>query len=188
MGILTANEKYDTPREVVAEITYRPPPLPSRISAAIPKPGSETAYINSLFNPSPIRFDESSPLEAHVIKELVNPHARAKKQERWQRFQRRKDELREEIVAQELQNRNGRSAREATADALYKWRQTLEDEKRIKKKERWMTTDRVKKVERKNKSKLKKKRRQSERLSDLVLQTAPNQFLPNAKGASKRTS
>lgn len=178
-----ANPKYDTPRDVVAKVTYKPPPLPDKLSAAIPQPASEAAYINSLFNPSPIPFDESQPMEVHVVKELVNPHSRAKKQARWQNFQLYKDNLRKEFVANELKNLKDRTKGEATAEAIYKWRQRLEDEKRAKKKERWLTADRVKKIERKNKARVKKRRRQGERLRDLVLQQAPNQVLPNLKTA-----
>lgn len=185
---LLADPKYDTPKDVVIKVTYKPPPLPEKLSAAVPKPASEAAYVNSLFNPSPIPFDESKPVEVHVVKELVNPHSRAKKQARWQQFQRHKDNLRKEFIANEIKNLNGRNTREATAEALYKWRQTLEDEKRAKKKQRWLTTERVKKIERKNKSRVKKLRRQGERLRDLVLQAAPNQVLPDLKSAQEMGS
>jgi hypothetical protein len=177
----TADFRMDTPQGVVEEITYKPPPLPTRLSGSIPKPPLESAYINYLFNPSPIPFDESQPVEVHVVKELSNPHSRAKKQARWQRYQRSKDDLRKEMISNELKNLKGRNAREATAEAMYKWRQAIEDEKKAKQKARWMTKERVKKIERKRKSKQKKAKRQSERLRDLVLAEAPNQVLPQGK-------
>jgi hypothetical protein len=183
-----ANSRYDTLKNIVAKVTYKPPPLPETLSAAVPKPSSEAGYINSLFNPSPIPFDESIPIEVHLVKELVNPHSRAKKQARWQQFLRHKDDLRREIVSNELKNLKGRTTQDATAEALFKWRQALEDEKRAKKKERWLTKERVKKIERKNKSKEKKSRRQGERLRDMVLQAAPNQVLPVPKNLPKQTS
>lgn len=181
---LTANPLLDTPKSVVAEITYKPPPLPTSITAPVPKPALESAYINSLFNPSPIPFDESQPMDVHLVKELSNPHSRAKKQARWQQFQRYKVNLRKEMVSKELKNLKGRNARDATAEAMYKWRQVIEDEKKAKQKARWMTKERVAKFERKNKSKQKKTRRQNERLRDLVLADAPNQVLPKLQQAS----
>lgn len=171
----------DTPKSVVAQITYQPPSLPTSIKAPVPKFASESAYINSLFNPSPIPFDESRPVEVHVVKELSNPHSRAKKQARWQQFQRYKDQLRKDMVSNELKNLKGRNTREAIAEALYKWREALEDEKKAKYKARWMTSERVAKIERNRKSKQKKARRQSERLRDLVLDDAPNQVLPRQR-------
>ena len=55
----------------------------------------------------------------------------------------------------------------------------VEDEKRAKSKARWAPHGQVAKMERKNKSKEKKKRRKAEKLRDLVLTAAPNQVLPS---------
>jgi hypothetical protein len=184
----TADIRMDTPESIVAKITYKPPPLPTSVSAPIPKPALESAYINSLFNPSPFPFDESQPVEVHVVKELSNPHSRAKKQARWQRYQGYKDDLRKEMISNELKNLNGRNTREATAEAMYKWRQAIEDEERAKQKARWLTKERVKKIERNRKSKEKKTRRQGERLRDLVLAEAPNQVLPKQVSERRRAA
>jgi hypothetical protein len=172
----------------VEKVTYKPPPLPTSVTAPIPKPASESAYINYLFNPSPIPFDESQPVEVHVVKELSNPHSRAKKQARWQQFQRYKENLRKEMLSNELKNLNGRNTREATAEALFKWRVALEEEKKAKKKARWMTKERVAKIERKRKSKQKKARRQGEVLRNLVLGDAPNQVIPKSSAAAAATA
>jgi len=90
------------------------------------------------------------------------------------------------MIASELQNLKGRKIREATAEAMYKWRQAIEDEKKRKQKARWMTKERVKKMERNRKLKQKKTRRQSERLRDLVLADAPNQVVPRQGKAASR--
>jgi hypothetical protein len=182
---LIADPLWETPKDVVAQLTYKPPPLPESVAEPIPTPASESAYINSLFNPSPIPFDESQPMEVHVVKELSNPHSRAKKQARWQQYQIYKENLRNEIVSNELKNLKGRNVRDATAEAMFKWRQAVEDERKVKQKARWMTKERVAKIERKRKNKLKKTRRQSERLRDLVLADAPNQVLPKPKRTSR---
>ena len=120
------NEKFVIPRDIISQLIYVSPTLSSQILSAIPKPASESNYITSLFNPSPDKFDPSAPLEIHLVKELVNPFSRAKKQARWQAYQRYKDNLRMEIVGAELAARkndgSGRSVKEATAEGLFKWR------------------------------------------------------------------
>ncbi|KAF7980927.1 hypothetical protein HWV62_36141 [Athelia sp. TMB] len=176
--------KYDTPKDVVAERTYWPPAFPTRVSASIPEPASENAYINYLFNPTPKPFDQSKPMEVHLYKELANPHSRAKKQARWQHFQASRDADREAMIEEELSDLKGRNTREATAEAMYKWRQALVDNEKASRKARWMTKERVAKIERSRKSKAKKTRRQGERLEDLVLAVAPNQVIPKVKGSS----
>ena len=133
------NEKYDTPRDIVSQLIYVSPTLPSEISSAIPKPASESNYITSLFNPSPDKFDPSASLEIHLTKELVNPFSLAK---RWQAYQWYKDDLRMEIVGAELAARkndgSGRSFKEATAEGCLSG---VEDEKRAKSKARWAPHD-----------------------------------------------
>ena len=81
------NEKCVTPRDIVSQLTYVPPALPSEISSAIPKPASESHYITSLFNPSPDKFDPSASLGIRLMKEFVNLFSRAKKQARWRAYQ-----------------------------------------------------------------------------------------------------
>jgi hypothetical protein len=92
------------------------------------------------------------------------------------------------MISNELKNLNGRNTREATAEAMYKWRQAIEDEERAKQKARWLTKERVKKIERNRKSKEKKTRRQGERLRDLVLAEAPNQVLPKQVSERRRAA
>ncbi|KZP12071.1 hypothetical protein FIBSPDRAFT_1050239 [Athelia psychrophila] len=179
---------YDTLKEAVAERTYWPPTLPTRISASVPEPASEAAYINYLFNPTPKPFDQSRPMEVHLYKELANPHSRAKKQARWQHFQAARDSSREEMIDTECNDLKGRTVREATAEAMYKWRQGLVNDEKALKKARWMTKERVEKIQRGRKATAKKTRRQGERLEDLVLAVAPNQVIPKAKGSMKSTS
>lgn len=90
------------------------------------------------------------------------------------------------MIAAELSNLKGRNVREATAEAVYKWRQALVDEEKATRKARWMTKERLAKIERGRKSKSKKTRRQGERLQDMVLAVAPNQVIP--KSLSKSTA
>ncbi|KAF9247134.1 hypothetical protein BU15DRAFT_84684 [Melanogaster broomeanus] len=162
-----ANQFYDTPKDVVLKITYQPPDL--QTSA----PADEKAYINALFNPQPRPFDESKPMEFHLVKELSNPHGRAKKQARWQAAKSRTTELLKKFVERELMNLNGRSAKAARAEGVFKFRQKVEEERKAEKKRRWLTAERMAKTERKVKRKQRKAEKQKEKLTQLVLKDAP---------------
>lgn len=139
---------------------------------------TEKAYLRSLFNPSAVPFDPSAPVEVHLTKELSNPHGRAKKQARWQAATKRKSMLFKKFIARELSNINGRSVRDARAEAAFKYRQKLEEERKAEKKRRWLTKERIAKLERTSKRKARKAEKQKEKLSQLVLRDAPNQFIP----------
>ncbi|KAG1753734.1 uncharacterized protein EDB91DRAFT_414650 [Suillus paluster] len=145
---------------------------------ALQSSATEKAYLRTLFNPTAVPFDTSAPMEVHVTKELSNPHSRAKKQARWQAAMNRKSTLFKKFIAQELRNLNGRSIRDARAEAAFKYRQTLENERRAEKKRRWLTKERVAKMERNSKRKVRKAEKQKEKLNQLVLRDAPNQFIP----------
>lgn len=168
----------DTTPETVREITYRPPTFSLSNTVPLHSAVVEKAYLKTLFNPSAVSFDPSAPMEVHLSKELSNPHSRAKKQARWQAAAKRKNTLFKKIIAQELMNLNGRSVRDARAEAAFKYRQKLEDERKAEKKRRWLTKERVAKLERKSKRKARKAEKQKEKLNQLVLRDAPNQFIP----------
>ncbi|EGO01622.1 hypothetical protein SERLA73DRAFT_166171 [Serpula lacrymans var. lacrymans S7.3] len=173
-----ANPTYDTSLAAVEEITYQPPKLPSKPGQFTPKPASEDEYIKTLFHPRPMHFDESNPMEVHLAKELSNPHGRAKKQKRWQAAQASKVELLKRFIAKEIGDLRGRSVREAKAEAAWKYRQKLEDDRKAEKKRRWLTKERLASMERKRKRKDKKEARHNEKLNQLVLREEPNQIIP----------
>ncbi|KAG6330473.1 hypothetical protein ID866_8614, partial [Astraeus odoratus] len=173
------NTVLDTPSETVLKITYQPPTL-TAIGKQKPGPADEGAYIKTLFNPSPRGFDESRPMELHLMKELSNPHGRAKKQARWQAARQRKTDLLKKYITRELLNQGDRTAREARAEAVFKWRQQMEEERRVEKKRRWFTAERLARIARKAKRKQRKAEKQKERLTQLVLKEAPNQVIPTS--------
>jgi len=141
----------------------------------------ENAYIKTLFNPSPRGFDESRPMESYLVKELSNPHGRAKKQARWQAARRQKSELLKKFVARELLNQGDRTAREARAEAMFRWRQQMEDGRKAEKKRRWFTAERLTGIARKAKRKQRKAGKQKAKLTHLVLKEAPNQVIPRSQ-------
>lgn len=119
-------------------------------------------------------------MELHLTKELCNPHGRAKKQARWQAAQRRKSEGLKKFVARELLNQGDRTAREARAEAVFKWRQHLEKERQAEKKRRWFTAATVARIARKAKRKQRKAEKQKAKLTQMVLRQAPNQVIPKS--------
>lgn len=170
-----ANQFYDTTKDTVLKVTYQPPDLKK------PNPADENAYINALFSPRPRLFDESTPMEYHVAKELSNPHSRAKKQARWQVAKVYRAELLKKFVERELVHLNGRPARVARAEGVFKFRQKVEEERKAEKKRRWLTAERMSRIERKVKRKQRKAQKQKEKLTQLVLKDAANQVVPAAE-------
>lgn len=119
-------------------------------------------------------------MESHVSKELSNPHSRAKKQRRWQAAKVRRAELLKKFVERELIHLNGRPARVARAEGVFKFRQKMEEERKAEMKRRWLTAERKAKIERKVKRKQRKTQKQNEKLTQLVLKEATNQVIPGA--------
>lgn len=173
--ISSANQFYDTTKDTVLKITYQPPDVKK------PKPADEDAYIHALFSPRPRSFDESTPMEYHIAKELSNPHSRARKQRRWQAAKVCRAALLKKCVERELMNLNGRPARVARAEGAFKFRQQIEEERKAEKKRRWLTAERKAKMERKAKRKQRKAEKQKEKLTQLVLKEAANQVVPAAE-------
>jgi hypothetical protein len=161
----------------VAEVTYKLPQFPRSLSEPVPRPPEELAYVKSLFNPLPTPLD--GPVEVYLSKELANPHSRAKKQARWQAHKRRTAVLLKEYLAAELKDLKGRTAREARAEAAWKWRQRLEEDKKAEEKRRWKNKGREARLIRKKARRERKEQKQRQRLTEMVLQDAPNQIIPS---------
>lgn len=149
------------------------------MKALIPRPPTEKEYLTALYNPHrETKFGDSPPIEGYLFRELSNPHSRAKKHARWKAFQTQKKELLADITAEELMNLNGRSQREAKAEAAFKWRQQMEEEKEAQRKRRWKHSAAEANMERQNKRKERKEIKQRQRLTALVLKEEPNQVIP----------
>ncbi|CAL1702194.1 unnamed protein product [Somion occarium] len=169
---------YETPLSVVNEITYTLPPLPSDVTAPLPAPPSEHEYIKTISKSDDYTFNASLPIEVHVHKELTNPHSRAKKQERWQAYQMYRRSLLHQVIQAEYKSLRGRTRREARAEATFKWRQQLIDERKAEAKRRWCNRGQEAKLTSKNERKARKADRLDKKLRDLVIPTAPNQVIP----------
>jgi len=170
---------YDTAKLEVAKVTYRLPAFSHSIKGPIPRRPSEDEYLTALYNPQrEVKFGESPPVEGYLFRELANPHSRAKKHARWKAFQFRKKALLGEITHTELGALNGRSEREARAEAAYKWRHQIEAEKEEQRKRRWKHKASAENMERQKKRRERKQAKQRQRLTAMVLKEEPNQVIP----------
>lgn len=132
-----------------------------------------------MYNPGySVSFGNGAPLEVYLEKELSNPHARAKKQQRWLARKAGEKARLEEIIAEEKKQLNGRTEREARAEAAFRLRQELKDKQEQQKKMRWK--DRMADVNmiRKARKKALKEERHRRKLTELVLADEPNQVIP----------
>ncbi|KAF6762819.1 hypothetical protein DFP72DRAFT_877023 [Ephemerocybe angulata] len=170
---------YDTSKEVVTEVTYKVPRIQQALSGPLPRPPTEEEFLTAMYNPGyKASFDDSAPVEVYLNMELSNPHARAKKQQRWKIRKSVEKSRLDEIVASEMKQLNGRTEREARAEAAFRWRDELKQKQEEQKKMRWK--DRVADVNmiRKARNKVKKQERQRRKLTELQLEDEPNQFIP----------
>ncbi|KAF4619461.1 hypothetical protein D9613_005417 [Agrocybe pediades] len=170
---------YDTTKDVVSKITYQLPKFDPSPSEPLPPVPEEKAYLDYVYNAHLGKYyDPSAPFEIYLQPDLANPHSRAKKLERWKSYQAGIDALRKKITTYELQHLDGRTEKQARADAAFKWREQVKEEQAKKKKARWMHTDQMLKWARKSEKKAKKEDRQRRRLTELALKEEPNQVIP----------
>jgi len=169
---------YDTSKDAVTEITYTPPAFPANPRLPLPKPPSEHEYIKFLSTPEKSTFKESLPMELNVVREISNPHSRAKKQKRWQAQQEYQRDLLQQFVKAELKNLKGRTRREARAEAAFKWKQKLVEDRKAEFKRRWQKRGQEAKLLRKRARAVRKEEKRGQRLANLVLQQGDNQVLP----------
>lgn len=165
----------------MTEVTYKVPALSQALNGPLPRRPSEDEFLTALYNPAykPELINSSMPVEFFLTKELSNPHARAKKQQRWKMRKALQKARLDEIIAEGMRHPEGRTEREIRAESAFRWRQELKDEQEKQKKMRWK--DRVADVNmiRKARNKAKKEERQRRKLTELELDTSePNQFIP----------
>lgn len=120
-------------------------------------------------------------MEIYVHRELTNPHSRAKKQERWQARQLYKRSLLRHMVREEYKNLNGRTKRDARADATWKCRNRLIEERKAEVKRRWVNRGAEANLLNRRARRAKKAERLQKKLRNLTLDEAPNQAVPGRK-------
>ncbi|RDB20450.1 hypothetical protein Hypma_012414 [Hypsizygus marmoreus] len=170
---------YDTPKDVVMEVTYKPPAFTPSMKGLIPRPPSEPAFLRALYNPhQPKKFDESAPVESYLFRELANPHSRAKKLARWKMWQFQKKARLEHLFAEATNNLRGRNPREARAEAAWQWRQEMKEQEEALRKQRWKRRNPEAMLERQARRTARKEAKQRQRLTAMVLKDEPNQVIP----------
>ncbi|KAG7096659.1 hypothetical protein E1B28_004074 [Marasmius oreades] len=169
--------RYDTPRGEVVKVTYQPPPFTPTLKGLIPRTPTEREFLSSLYN-SPKHTHQQQQVEQFLFKELSNPHSRAKKLKRWQSAQIQKKALLKSMIDDELKDLSGRTVGEARAEATFKWRQNLDQEKKALRKARWQRRGGEAKLERKHVRRLRKEEKKRDRLTALTLKEEPNQVVP----------
>ena len=163
----------------MAKVTYKPPAFHPTLKTLIPRLPSEDEFLTELYNPHiKPTVSISSHIEAFLTKELANPDSRAKKLKRWKERQFRKRELLKEFVEKEVQSLNGRTVREAKAEAAFKWREHMNSEKEAARKMRWKHRGAEARLERRTARKARKELKQRQRLTQLVLREESNQVIP----------
>lgn len=160
------------------KVTYRPPAF-ERSGQPAPPRLEQSQYVSALLN-GQINgtFKHNAAPESYMFRELANPHSRAKKHERWLRWQIEKKKALATITARELQNLNGRSKKEAIAEAGWRWRQQMESEKEVQRKRRWKHKTAEAQMTRQTMRRDRKENKQRQRLTAMVLKTEPNQYIP----------
>ncbi|KAJ7367937.1 hypothetical protein DFH08DRAFT_829826 [Mycena albidolilacea] len=170
---------YDTAKEEVARVTYVPPSFSHNLSAPLPRVPTEDEYIAGMSHPTKKPwFGASPPVEMYLHRELTNPHSRAKKMKRWQSHQTYKRSLLNDYIAAEMRELNGRSSKEARAEATFKWREKLSAEDEAERRRRWLTLAVAEKAKKKQARKTKREAKRRDQLTQLELLEAPNQVIP----------
>ncbi|EPQ59611.1 hypothetical protein GLOTRDRAFT_125909 [Gloeophyllum trabeum ATCC 11539] len=175
---------YDTKAEVVAELTYEPSPITTRLLDPVPRQHlqgkQERKYLNSVLNPG-APFDKTAAMEVHVEQELSPIHSRAKKQKRWQELQAYRRQLLHDYIAAEMapeKMRKHKTSKEARAWAVFKWREKMQEMQKAEKQRRWVNRGAQARLIRKQARKAKKAAREERRLKELSLAVADNQIIP----------
>ncbi|KAJ7499271.1 hypothetical protein FB451DRAFT_1118283 [Mycena latifolia] len=174
-----AGGMYDTTKKEVAKVTYVPPSFSHILTAPAPRVPTEDEYIAGMSHPTQKPwFGDSPPVEIYLHKELSNPHSRAKKMKRWQSHQSYKKSLLRDYLAAEMRELNGRTTKEARAEATFKWRQKLSAEEEAERRRRWLTLAVAEKAKKKQARKTRKAIKRKDQLTQLGLWEAPNQVIP----------
>jgi len=102
----------------------------------------------------------------------------------WQSHQAYKKSLLRDYITAEMRELNGRSTKEARAEATFRWREKLSAEQEAERRRRWLTLAVAEKAKKKQARKTKKALKRKDQLTRLGLWEAPNQVIPKDVQAS----
>ena len=87
----------------------------------------EQAYLRASLDPSLwAKLPSDFPMEVFLIRELANPHSRSKKQSRWQARLAAENQLRMQMLREEVKDLRGRKRSVARREAIFRWKSRLE--------------------------------------------------------------
>ena len=127
-----------------------------------------------------LEYDQTIPMERYVMRELTNPHSRAKKRERYRLKKENEQELLKTMIEKELADLKGRTRRVARLEAKVKWEMAMEEARKAELARRREARGEDERLRKKKARKAAKRRKEEKRLRDLVLVQAPNQVIPEA--------
>ncbi|EJD54149.1 hypothetical protein AURDEDRAFT_141991 [Auricularia subglabra TFB-10046 SS5] len=162
---------YDTSEADARRVTWVPPHPSTSLS-----PSVEDAYLESLKEPE--TYDASLPVEHFLSAELANPHSRAKKQKRWQEKQASYKQLHANMLAEQLASLDGRTRADARAEANWRFRERLIQDKKDDRLRRAISRGALARIEQKKIRRAKKEARRIRRLRETVLVEEENQVVP----------
>jgi hypothetical protein len=182
--LVISGEYFDTPADVVREITWRPSTMfypPSNFGKSKILQDAYLYYIRSSPPGLPtIPYDPSNapPMEHAISLELSNPHGGTRKQLRSVARAKERQARRKEFIAVEVANLEGRTKREALKEAEFKWAELQRKEMHEERKKRWIKRGGLASLQRKRERQARKERKQQEKLKALVLSPKANQVIP----------
>lgn len=139
--------------------------------------GGDDTYVRMLRGELP--YKQNVPMEVFLSRELSNPHSREKKRERYLAAKERQRNLLRKFIDEEMKKTvDGRSRKEAVAEATFRWREQLRLERKAELKKRWVARGLQARLERRRKRRAAKQEAERQKLRDLVLRVAPNQIMP----------
>jgi len=145
----------------------------------------ERAYLRASLDPALwAQLPSDLPVEVFLIRELANPHSRAKKQARWQERLAAEDALRTEIIHEEMKDLSGRKRAVARREAIFRWKARVEGEKKQRTQAAWVKRGGPEDQARNEKQSEKRAARKERKLRELVLPSGvQNQVIPRPSDA-----
>lgn len=140
----------------------------------------ERGYLRASLNPTLWeQLPTDLPIEVFLVREIANPHSRAKKQERWQARLAAEDVLRTEMVREEMKDLKGRKRAVARREAIFRWKARVEGERKERAHIAWVKRGGPEDQARNESQREKRAARQQRKLRELVLPSgSKNQVLP----------
>lgn len=158
--------------------------LSTLVPTSFPPPSHniEKSYLRSTLSPSSwSALPHSIPMEVFLVRELANPHSRAKKQARWQDRQIAEEDLKTRMIreAEVEAAADGKKRAVARREAVFRWKARVEAMEEDRKHEAWVKRGGEENEARNARQREKRAKRKERNLRELVLKDGVrNQVIP----------